>query len=206
MDELDVTICDDNTVPTPDKVGAKELETLIIWQATKIDEPERRYTLGRYGVMSVFVGGNWMPVPSLPDFEGILKGGRQFIFDTKVCSQASYALTGGTSKSFKHQYKHMQRRAKFGALCCLFMHFGARKMKTKEDPAFTIMLPIYDTHPLWEAYERGEQKSITRQEAKLYGIPVRWHTPGQSKVLPALYEGVKELERVVTKETETHGK
>lgn len=200
--ELDVTICDRNsdTAPTPDKVGAKEMETLALWQATKIDEPAGRYTMGRYGVMSVFIGGNWMPVPSLPDFEGVLQGGRQFVFDVKVCSQASYALSGGTSKSFKHQYKHMQRRAKFGVLCFLLMHFNARKMKTKEDPAFTIMLPIYDTQPLWEAYERGEQKSITRQEAELYGIPVNWHTPGQSKVLPDIYAGIKQLEQLLKEE------
>ena len=200
MKELEVTLCDhSDKAPTPSKVGAKEMEVLALWQATKIDEPAGRYTMGRYGVMSVFIQGKWMPVPSLPDFEGILADGHQFIFDVKVCSQASYALSGGTSKSFKHQYKHMQRRAKFGAICFLLMHFNARKMTTKVDPAFTVMLPIYDSHPLWEAYERGEQKSITRQEAELYGIPVAWRTP-KKKVLPALYEGIKQLEQLLTEE------
>jgi penicillin-binding protein-related factor A (putative recombinase) len=168
----------------------KEFEKLVLWRARTYDEPNGLYCMGRYGVMSIFKDNEWMPVPSLPDFEGILMGGRQFIFDAKTCSQSSYALSGGTSKSFEHQYKHLRRREAFGAICFLLMHFNARDLKTKQEPAFTSLLSVGDT-PLWRAYDAGEQKTITRKEAEMYGIPVTWDTPGHKKIpSPDLYTAI----------------
>jgi penicillin-binding protein-related factor A (putative recombinase) len=192
MDDLEGIDIEDPRIPPPAKLGAKEFETLVLAYARKYGEARRLFTLGRYGVMSNFIKGQWMPVPSLPDFEGVMAGGRQFIFDTKVCSQSAYDLSGGTSKSFKHQYKHMQRRAKFGAVCFVLIHYNERVLKTKTDPAMTIAIPIHDKSDLWEAYDKGEQKSITRLEAELYGVPVGWMTP-LKKVLPELNDMLNTL-------------
>jgi len=155
------------------KLKGKELEDLILWRARQYDEPASRYSLGRYGVMASLIAGNWTPIQSLPDFEGVLPGGKQFIFDTKVCSQATYSLSGGTSKSFKNQYKHMRRRDKFGVMCFLLIHYNARELKTKSDPALTVLFPVGDT-PFWEAYDNMEQKGITREDAVAYGTVMEW--------------------------------
>jgi penicillin-binding protein-related factor A (putative recombinase) len=157
-----------------DKVGAKELEELVLFRA-RADEKQGLYTLGRYGVMSVFIKGQWQPIPSLPDFEGVTKDGRQFIFDTKTISQPSYDLSGGTHKSFAHQYKHLQRRAKFGVTSFLLMHWNQRVMKTKVDPAFTVAFPIKRSM-FWDDYEAGSEKKITRAAAHEYGVEVLWDT------------------------------
>lgn len=158
----------------------KEFESLLLWRARTYDEPLGLYTMGRYGVMAVMHDNEWRPIKSLPDFEGVMPGGHQFIFDAKTCSQPSYALSGGTSKSLEHQYKHMRRRAKFGVLCFLLIHFNARTLKTREDPAFTAAIAIRDS-PLWESYDRGELKTITRDEALRYGQKVPWNKPGTAR-------------------------
>ena len=172
----------------------KGFEEIILYRAREVDEPAHRYTLGRYGVMAAFIKGVWTPINSLPDFEGNLASGQGFIFDCKTCSQASYALTGGTSKSFNNQYRHLRRRAPFNVLTFLLMHWNARTMKAgKVDPWFTVILPVDDSS-LWQSYDRGEQHSISRAEAKLYGIPVDWNIPdGKQTMSPDLYAGLLAL-------------
>lgn len=176
----------------------KELEEIVLYRCREIDEPARRYTLGRYGVMAVLIDGKWQPITSLPDMEGALYGtGRQLIFECKVCSQASYALSGGTSKSFKNQYKHLQRRSKFGVLTFILLHFNERKLKGKVDPEFTVMFPVQDNQ-FWQAYDRGEEKAITRAQAKMYGIEVAWDIPpGRQISSPNIYEGLLKLRALI---------
>ena len=161
----------------------------------RLDELHRLYLLGRYGVISTFRDGQWQPIPSLPDFEGVTPDGRQFIFDVKVCSQPAYDMTGGTSKSFKRQYLHMQRRAKFGVKCFLLIHFNERTLKTKTDEPFTVLFPILD-NVFWQGYDRGEQKKISRQEARMYGIPVNWDTATDrgTRLTPNLLEAITKME------------
>lgn len=171
-------------------IKGKDLEELVLFRSRTHDEPHGNCTIDRCGVMANLIGGEWVPRQSLPDFFGALAGGREFIFDAKVCSQASYDMSGGTHKSFAHQLKYMRKRARFGVLCFILMHFNARTLATKEEPAFTILFPVCD-NAFWEGYDRGEQKKITRTEAELYGIPVDWNTPGKKrKASPDIYSAL----------------
>jgi penicillin-binding protein-related factor A (putative recombinase) len=178
------------------QVTGKEFEELIIYRA-RMDEASGLYVMGRYGVMATFRDGEWHPITSLPDFEGIQPGGHQFIFDAKVCSQASYDLSHTASKSFTHQYKALRRRDKFGALCFLLIHFNERVLKTKVELGLTILFPITDNE-FWNAYDRSEQKSLSRNEAIMYGIKVSWNTAtARSKRLtPDLLAAIKEYQNV----------
>jgi len=194
IDAIDDTASDDATLP----MKGKELEELVLFRARSYDEPEHNYIMGRCGVMSFYNKGVWVPIQSLPDMEGTLASGRHFIFDCKVCSQSSYDMTGGTHKSFAHQLKYLRSRARFNAICFILMHFNARVLKTKSEDAFTVAFPVRD-NAFWEGYDRGEQKKISRTEAKLYGVPVEWNAPGRKKkaspdILAAINKMMKQEE------------
>jgi penicillin-binding protein-related factor A (putative recombinase) len=182
----------------------KELEELVLWRTRTADDPAGLYTLGRYGVMSNFIKGTWTPVKSLPDFEGVLPGGRQFIFEAKVCSQASYDLTGGTSKSFAHQYAHLRKRASWGALCFILLHFNPRQLKKEAVPGCTVLFPVGDTE-FWQAYDARQQKNITRKAAEMYGIVVPWNiAPGKRTIAPDLGAALLEYSAEKTTKGDTH--
>lgn len=182
------------------KCDGKDFEAICLWRSTEIAEKSGQYVMGRCGTMSVFIDGEFKPIPSLPDFEGALMGGRMFCFDAKVCSQASFALTGGTAKSFLHQYKFLQRRAKFGVLTFVLIHWNERVLKGKTDPEFTSLLRICD-NALWQSYDRGELKQIGRTLCKLHGIEVVWDAPeGRHKLSPNLYNALLELQKQVDQE------
>lgn len=176
---------------TPQTIKGKEFEDILLHRARMYDEPAKRYCLNRYGVMGSFVAGEWRPIESLPDFDMVLPDGRQCCFDAKVCSQASYSLSGGTSKSFTHQYRFMQRKARFNVLSFLLMHFNGRKLKKTEEPAFTILFPVGLT-AFWQAYDAGEMKSMSRQQAQQYGLTVNWTLPTErcTNASPDLLEAV----------------
>jgi penicillin-binding protein-related factor A (putative recombinase) len=175
-------------------IKGKQLEELVLKRAA-VDERAGRYCLGRYGVMAVLIKGEWHPIVSLPDFEGVTADGHQFIFDAKVCSAASYPLSGGTSKSLKNQYRHMRRRAVFNVTCFLLMHFNARALKTKADEELTVLFPIGD-NDFWAAYEAENKKSITRDDAREYGVVVNWGpaSPRAKLITPDLYTALTELQ------------
>ena len=176
----------------PTTLKGKEFEELLLHRARYHDEPKGNYMLNRYGVMASFNKGNWTPIKSLPDFDMVVPPGFQCVFDTKVCSQPAYDLSGGTSKSFKHQYKFMQRKSLMGAACFLLMHFNKRELKTRTDEAFTTLFPVR-MFPFWEEYETGERKKLTRDDAKTHGIEVEWTTTSDrgTKFTPDLLTAVK---------------
>lgn len=137
----------------------------------------------------------WQPMQSLPDFEGVLTGGQQFIFDAKVCSQASFPLAESTMK--ERQLKHLKKRGRFGAICFFLIHFNARQLQTKSTIARTIAFPVRPNHPFWEAFDRGEVKRITEQDADLYGIRVEWNiAAGKRKSSPDLLAAINELRKI----------
>ena len=179
------------------QVSGKELEELIIYRAKEIEEPAGVYTQARCGTISIFKDNAWIPMNSLPDFTCCLKeyGGQEAVFDCKVCTQSSYPLSGGTHKSFQHQYKYLRKRDAFGALAFIIMHFNERKMKTTVQPELTVLLPVTNA-PLWDAYDVGQQKSITRTEAALYGLPIVWDAPGRRTTQsPNIYAAIVEYNR-----------
>jgi penicillin-binding protein-related factor A (putative recombinase) len=144
-------------------------------------------SIGKYGVQSRLVGGEWMPVQSLPDFEGVTMGGRQLIFDCKVCSQASFPLekyrklTGGSRAK---QLTHMIERSHFGVRCFFLIHWNPRELKTRREPAVTYAFPVAHDHPFWVAFERGEVKSLDRHDCETYAQPVPWNLAGTSDRKP----------------------
>jgi len=175
------------------KLTGKDFEEVLLHRARQYDEPAGLYCLNRYGVMAARIKGVWTPITSLPDFDMALPDGRQCCFDAKVCSQPSYDLTGNTSKSFKHQYVFLRRKARMSVLSFLLMHFNERRLKTKVEPAGTYLFPVGDV-PFWRAYDSGEQKHISRQDAARYGIVVNWTlpTPRCMKLAPDLLAAVKQ--------------
>lgn len=134
----------------------------------------------------------WQPMQSLPDFEGVMMGGLQFIFDAKVCSQASFPLGESTMK--ERQLKHLKKRARFGAVCFFLIHFNKRQLVTKSSPARTIAFPVQPDDPFWQRHERSEIKRITEQDAELYGIRVEWNVaPGKRKLSPDILAAIMEM-------------
>lgn len=152
----------------------KEFEELCLFRA-RAEEKLGTLTMNRYGVQGTFKDGAWMPIDSYPDFEGVTPDGLQFIFDTKVCTKPSFPLDK-TSSLFKLQYRHMIRRSKFNVATFILLYFNARKLKTKFEEEQTVAIPVRPDFPLWEEFDRGERKHISRTEAQLYGIVVPWNT------------------------------
>lgn len=168
----------------PASLKGKEFETLIL-DAAKREESGGGLTLSRYGVQGVIFGGKTILVPSLPDFEGVLAGGRQFIIEAKACQKSHFALD--ESKFKDRQYAHMAKRSEFGSLCFLLIHFAERRLATKSDPGMTVAVPVSARHPFWMLYETGERKTLSRDEALSIGQIVPWITPkGCRKALPDL--------------------
>lgn len=168
----------------PASLKGKEFETLIL-AAAKREEASGGLTLSRYGVQGVIFGGKTTLVPSLPDFDGCLAGGRQIIIEAKCMQGASFPLNDDKFKN--RQYAHMAKRAEFGALCFLLIHFAERLMVTKRDAGMTVAVPVSARHPFWMLYETGERKSLSRDEALSIGKIVPWRIPkGCRKALPDL--------------------
>lgn len=142
----------------------------------------------------------WQPIKSLPDFEGALPGGRQFIFETKVCSQASFPLD--ESKFAERQLKHLLKRSRFDVITFILIHFNKRELKTKSSTARTIAFPVRHDHPFWQAFSRAEVKRISEQDCEQYGINVEWNVyPGRKKESPDIYSAILKLGNIETVES-----
>jgi len=178
----------------PPALSGKEFEALILESVARC---QRYGTLcgGRYGVMVTMVDGKWLPIPSYPDFEGCLSGGRQWIVEAKTCSQSSFPMVKQSLKP--KQVKHMLERSAFGALSFLFIHFNERRSTRINDPGITYAIPVTSAWPRWkqfvDAYSESRkskepvepQGSISRDLAHELGTVVRWICPkGSRKPLP----------------------
>lgn len=181
----------------PETLKGKEFEELIM-EAGARERKSGSMTLGRYGVQGMVVQGKTLLVPSLPDFEGVLAGGRQFIIEAKVCSSASLQLDKKVVKP--RQISHMLERSAMGAQCFLLVHFCARKLQNATQPAFTVALPVTaESSPVWQRFvdiyaeasrlrcDPTARESISRDLAYDMGIIVPWVAPkGCRKALPDL--------------------
>lgn len=178
---------------TPPAIKPKEFEELLLESAKRVPGCH----LSRYGVMTIMKDGKWLPVPSLPDLEGVFEGGRQFIIEAKVCSQASFPMEKKTIKP--RQVAHMLSRSAAGVPCWVIVHFCERKLKTSSQPGETIALRVHPDDVRWQrfvdAYADARrsgnpvegQGSISRDEAARIGVKVNWTCPkGSRKFLPDL--------------------
>ncbi len=169
----------------PASLKGKELEALLL-EAAKREESAGRLTMSRYGVQGVTFGGKTILVPSLPDFEGCLPGGRQIIIEAKCCQGSAFPLADDHFRD--RQYRHMATRARFGALAFLVIHFAERYLKTTgTDPGMTVAVPVDEQMQFWMAYTNREARTLSRSEATTIGTIVPWNVPkGCRKPLPNL--------------------
>ena len=147
-----------------------------------------------YGVQGVFADGKWMPIQSLPDFEGVSASGHQFMFDCKVCSQASFALgpyRQDTRASKARQLRHMRNRAAYNVPSFFLIHWNARILKTMSYPPETFIFPIEDNE-FWADFDAARVQSITREDCDRWGVRVEWNLIGKSRTYrPEFFRAVQ---------------
>ena len=178
----------------PTSLKGPELEKALMDAAAR-EERNGILTMGRYGVDGVTVQGKTMLVPSKPDFEGVFSSGRQFIIEAKCCDGPSFPMNKDKIKP--RQVSHMLTRSRFNVPCFLVIHFAARRLANANFPAFTVAIPVNDSHPRWQAFvdaaavakrektKMETQPGITRDWAQEVGKLVPWITPPRcTKPLP----------------------
>jgi penicillin-binding protein-related factor A (putative recombinase) len=164
-------------------ITGSELEKLVVERGQEYRR-EKRAHISRCGVQAVRTKDEWQVIPSLPDFEGVDWIGHQFIFDCKVCSQASFDLSKYRSDvkgARSRQLRHMLERAEFGVRCFFLLHWNERSGKTFKLQAKTFAFPISSRLEFWTAFERGEIRSITREHCSDHGIEVQWNVLGSGR-------------------------
>lgn len=161
---------------------------------------------GKYGVQGAFQPeGEWRAQPSKPDYEGVVVGGRQFVFDAKVCSQSSFNLDKYTTKivdgkkkrgSRRRQIDFMYNRSQFGAVCGLLIHWNPRELTRKTYCAETYWLPVSRDSSFWQCVESGSIRSITRSDCRMVGIRVDWTMTGRkTDPVPEITNVIKSIMR-----------
>lgn len=137
----------------------------------------------------------WQPYKSLPDFDILLAGGRQCVTDAKVCSQASFPLdeyrAENKRSNRRKQLEFLYKRAKFGAITFLLIHFNPRPLKMGPTEAKTFAFPVYASHPFWQSFEKGDVKRIGDEECAEWAYEVKWNIyPGKRKASPDVYDAI----------------
>lgn len=158
---------------------------------------QQAVTIARAVTPSQMPGDNiiWQPYKSMPDFDITLSGGRQCVCDAKVCTQASLPLdeyrADNKRSNKRKQLEVLYRKARFGAITFLLIHFNPRELKTKDAPAKTFAFPVYRDHPFWQAFEKGEVKRIGEEECAECAYEVKWNIyPGKRKHSPDVYDAI----------------
>ncbi len=134
-----------------ESLTGSELEKLVVERGLEYRKAKQAH-ISRCGVQAVRTKDEW-------HFEGVDWVGHQFIFDCKVCSQASFDLSKYRSDvkgARSRQLKHMLERAEFGVRCCFLLHWNERAGKTFKLLSETFAFPISGRMEFWQAFERGE--------------------------------------------------
>lgn len=139
-------------------------------------------------------GRHVQAMQSNPDFEGLLPPhGRQFVFDSKVCSQASFPLDK-ESRNQSRQLNHLLDRDEYGAVCFYLIHFPERSLVRATEPEQTWAFPVSRRHPFWLKFGRGEVKRVSRSDCHEYAVSVEWNClPGKKKESPDIVMAIYEL-------------
>lgn len=178
----------------PDLTG-KGLEELVKERSAEY-KAMRLAHITASGVQAVRTNEEWIILQSLPDFEGVTSFATQFVFDCKVCSQASFDLSKYRSEikgPKSRQLRHMFERARFGVPCFFLMHWNSRAGVTFKEDAGTFLFPIDEQMEFWKEFDRAEKRSITRKDCVSYGVPCSWNIYGQGrKPRPDVLQGVAE--------------
>lgn len=161
-----------------DQLKGKDLERLVVELSSEYKRRKLAH-ITRCGVQAVRMKEDWQVIQSLPDFEGLLRDGRQLIFDCKVCSQASFDLTkyrSETKGARARQLRHLLERSEFGAICFFLLHWNARSGKTFSEVPVTYIFPVTEGSDFWESFRSGEVRSINRKDCASLGHKVRWQS------------------------------
>lgn len=202
----------------PLQLTGKDFEAIIVYAAEKL----KGVHLARYGTKCVKVPDKELTelakhhpnpslrgrviytnleVPSYPDFDIALAGGRQVIIEAKVCGDPGFKMSSKVIKV--SQVEHMLDRAAVGVPCWLLIHFTERRSAATGrslDPAMTVALPVGDAfHARWRNFVNAAkvarkfktdpqpQPAITRAEALAQGRRLMWITPARcTKPVPDL--------------------
>lgn len=163
------------------KLTGTEFEQIVDSRCKKYHE-NREAHVKRYGVQAVRNKEEWKIIQSKPDFEGVIFGGYQFVFDCKVVSGASFSLDKYRDdvKAARHrQLNHMFDRSQYGVKCFFLIHWNARKLATKAEPAITWAFPVHPRMPFWIDFLSGEARSITRRHCEKFGRHIPWTLYGE---------------------------
>jgi len=132
------------------------------------------------GVAAFYTSSGWQVQQSRPDFEGIMQGPVPIVFDCKACSGHSFGLskyqmhTSGKKESRRYQLEYMFDKASYGVVAFFLIHWNPRELKTKAAEAVTYAFPVHREMRFWDKFERGEIKSISRDDCDEYGHRVSW--------------------------------
>lgn len=188
-----------NEIQPPDFRGSgsgKAFEKIII-ERMNDEEDQGNATMCRYGVQASYTSAGLIAMQSLPDFEGVTKSGRQFIFDAKVASGPSFDLgpyRDSTKGAKARQLRHMLLRANFSGICSFLIHWNSRPAMKVPDPAETYWIHIDGRTRFWQSVLRGETKSIKRKDCEDIGYKVNWTLKkGQRKPRPDVLSTILEI-------------
>lgn len=173
----------------------------IVMQAGDRHRKAKEMIIGRFGTTVTLVNGKWMPVPSLPDFDCVLYGGRQVVIEAKVTTKSTFDLQKATLKPL--QVRYMLERSSFGVPCFLIVHYHERELKTKpKEEAVTALIPVSGDDPRWADFVKTKHGAgINRAEALSMGTAVEWTASGrQIKLLPDVFTAVQKLKHLFNHE------
>ena len=173
------------------------------WEKICKDELRRLAKLGQlcwgsYGVKAYMdpETKQWRPKRSLPDIEGILPGGRQWMFDCKVVSQSSWIYESSDRKSQLAQKEHMMDRSKFGGIGFFLVHFPERVLDSKSWDQSTWAVPVNEHNGLWLGSHPNTSR-LHRDQMHLFAHPVEWGKFGRSRTLrPDIMQAIKDVGRL----------
>ncbi len=166
-----------------EQLTGKDFEVFVKQRCDQL-RAMRLASIGRYGVQAARRADQWVILSSLPDFEGVMNNGVQAIFDAKVCSGSSMSLKEyhrQTNGARSRQLSHMIERSAYGVRCFFLMHWNARELRTRMEPAITYAFPIHHDHRFWQEFEAGEIKSIRRFDCESYGQEIAWTLIGEKE-------------------------
>lgn len=146
----------------------------MIVDAANREEKSGSLTLNRYGVTLSVQNGVTMGIQSKPDFEGVVATGRQFVFEAKVCSGASFAMHKDKLKP--RQVSHMLTRSRFNVTCFLVIHWNARELVRSKIGAVTVAIPVSDADPRWQRFI--DAYALAKRQSKEQGKPVPVESQG----------------------------
>ena len=158
-------------------MNGKQLEAEIL----RSIKSSPKLTGDRYGVKMSFRDGEFRPIKSNPDIEGLIAPkGRQFVIEAKTLGTPSLFLATRIRKDkTSQQLKKMFERSAFGGVCCYVIHWNERQLKTKYCPPRTFAFPVHPCDDFWRAFVFGVVTKITVDDCVEHAIEIEWEVGGR---------------------------